>query len=180
MSIEAGTYKARATGHCVLGESKNKGTPFIELYFSIVGGPNNGAQVRWSSYFTDTPGKDKMTVSDRTIKAMQVMGWKGDDLSEFSDGELHGLGDNEVSIVVDLESYENDEGETKTVPRVQWVNSAQGYLNVEQSMSKAAAAQFAQRLRGRVHALKGKGPVVDAPANQGKGESDVNSDEIPF
>lgn len=187
MSITAGTYKARAIGPCVLGESKEKGTPFIELYFVITSGPNEGQQVRWSSYFTDTAGKDGMTVAGRTIKAMQTMGWQGDDLGEFANGELHGLGDNEVGIVVELETYER-EGEVKSVPRVKWVNAGGGYLSTEQAMDRGAAASFAARMRGLVHSVKAKSPPPAAKAAPKNGSAPLapaasdfpDSDEIPF
>lgn len=152
--ISDGKYRARATGQVVLGKSKEKGTPFIELYFVITEGPNVGGEIRWSGYFSD--GKcGKVTVAERTIQSLQMCGWQGDDLSEFEDGDLHGLDANEVQIVVELEEYES-EGETRTTPRVAWVNRLGGFLNVDNAMSKEQASSFGDRMKGLVLKMRSK------------------------
>lgn len=143
MAITNGTYRAKACGACVLGTSRDKGTPFIEVYFQIQDGENKGGRVRWTGYFTEK-------ASERSIQALQFCGWTGEDLSEFSDGHLHGLDTNDVEIVVELEEYENREGETKRTPRVQWVNRAGGFLNTAAAMNEEAARSFGDRIRGLV------------------------------
>ncbi len=153
MTIENGTYRAKASGACVLGTSKAKGTPFIELYFKISGGEADGKLVRWTSYFTDN-------TSERTIQALVLMGWQGDDLSEFEDGTLHGLDSNEVDIVVENEEFTTDAGETRQSPRVQWVNRPGGRLNVEGAMNTAAAKTFSERMRGLVLNVRKGTPVA--------------------
>ena len=176
MSITGGTYKARAAGECVLGESKKKGTPFIEFYFKIAEGENNGGLVRWTGYFAEN-------TNERSIAALQLCGWIGDDLSEFADGKLHGLDRNEVSIVVDLEEYTNNQGEKRHSPRVLWVNKPGGPLNVEAKMNEGAAAAFGSRMRGLVHKMKEKSPHPAAkptPSNTSRGESEAESDPSPF
>jgi hypothetical protein len=150
--ISAGTYRARAIGPCVLGTSKNNGTPFIELYFQIVGGDNAGGKVRWTSYFSEKS-------SERTIQALKIMGWSGEDLSDFSDCCLHDLDTNEVDIVVELETYKNKDGEERTSARVKWVNRACGYLNTDGAMNAEAAQSFGNRMRGLVLAVKAKQPA---------------------
>ncbi len=154
--ITDGRYKARATGEVVLGESAKKGTPFIELYFEILEGENKGGQVRWTGYFADGSKK-------RTVQSLMYCGWSGEDLGEFTDGELHGLDENEVEIVVALEEYEatKEDGtaETRTSPRVQWVNRVGGYLNVENAMSKDKAASFGDKMRGLVLSMKKAAPA---------------------
>lgn len=179
--IDPGTYKARATGECVLGTSKNAGTPFIEVYLEITEGEFKGQTARWTSYFTDK-------TSERTIKSMQLMGWRGDDLTDFSEGALNGLDSNEVSIVVEHEEYDR-EGETKTAVKVAWVNSLTGFLNIQQRMNTGAAAEFAQRMRGLVHKVKASNPVPTqtkpsngAPPRAPSPPADTSGsdDEIPF
>ncbi len=145
MAITNGTYKARACGECVLGESKKKETPFIEVYFEILAGENAGGKVRWTGYM-----KEGSEATVRTIEALITCGWKGEDPSEFSDGKLHGLDKNEVEIVVELEEYTNDEGDTRKSPRVQWVNKSGGFLNTAAKMSPQAAQSFGDRMRGLV------------------------------
>ena len=148
MAITDGKYKAKACGQVVLGKSADKGTPFIECYFRILDGDNKGGEVRWTSFFTDKS-------SARTIESLQHAGWEGDDISEFLDGELHGLDKNEVQIVVELEDYEKD-GEKRTAPRVQWVNKLGGYLNVQNAMSKEEASSFGESMKGLVLKMKQK------------------------
>ncbi len=141
--ITNGTYRAKASGNCVLGTSKNKGTPYLEFYFQILDGENKGGRVRWTGYFTEN-------TSERSIQSLQVCGWQGEDLSDFEDGELHGLDACDVEIVVELEEYEDQEGNTKRSPRVQWVNRAGGFLNTESAMNPQAAKSFGDRMRGLV------------------------------
>lgn len=152
MAITAATYRARASGNCVLGTSKNKGTAFIEVYFKIANGENAGSMVRYTGYFTEN-------TNERTIQSLQLCGWQGDDLSEFADGELHGLDANDVDIVVEIETYENAEGEARSHPRVAWINRPGGFLNTEQAMNDDAAKAFGDRMRGLVLAVKQKHPV---------------------
>jgi hypothetical protein len=152
MAITNGMYRARACGECVLGTSKNKGTPFLELYFMIVDGDNKGGRVRWQGYFSEN-------TNERSIQSLQICGWNGDDLSEFADGALHGLDRNEVEIVVELEEYQDKEGNTKKSPRVQWVNRAGGFLNKDAAMNDDAARSFGERMRGLVIKSREKNPI---------------------
>lgn len=160
MALANGTYRAKASGACVLGESANKSTPYLELYFKVIDGPSTGQLVRWTGYFTEN-------TNERTINSLITMGWHGEDPSEFADGQLHGLDANEVDIVVENEEYEKD-GTMRMSPRVQWVNRPGGYLNVENAMKTEAAKGFGARMRGLVMAIRAKNPV--------KG----NGSEFPF
>ncbi len=181
--ITAGTYKARVQGECVLGTSKSKGTPFIEFYLTILDGENKGGRARWTGYFTEN-------TNERSIQSLQTCGWAGDDLSEFGDGALHGLDSNEVEIVVELEEYENAEGERKVSPRVAWINRAGGFLNKAAAMNEGAAAKFGETMRGLVLKTKAKTPVVQqtkpaaakpaARAPSPAPTADLPEDEIPF
>lgn len=152
--ISAGTFKARATGACVLGTSKNKGTPYLEFYLAVIGGEHEGALVRWTGYFTEN-------TSERSIQALQTCGWQGEDLSEFSDGALHGLDAKEVEIVVEIETYQSAEGEDRHAPRVAWINRPGGFLNTESAMNDDAAKAFGASMRGLVLTMKKKNPVKD-------------------
>ena len=160
MSITAGTYKARAVGQVVLGESAQKKTPFVEVYFRITEGDHEGKEARWTSYFSDTRSATaKKSPAERTLEALYLCGWQTEDgdVSVFSDGELHGLDSHEVEVVVELEEYEK-EGETRTSPRVQWVNRLGGarYLNVKNAMSKTSAQSFGERMKGLALKMKAK------------------------
>lgn len=184
MALTAGTYKARVEGECVLGESKNKGTPFLEFYLTITAGDAKGQRARWTGYFTEN-------ATERSIQALQFCGWQGEDLSEFSDGALHGLDSNDVEIVVELEDYEveYEDGtkETKTAPRVAWINRAGGFLNKAAAMDPAAAKSFGDRMRGLVLKSKEKNPqptakpaLANASAPQLLQGQPAPNDGIPF
>ena len=149
--IANGTYRARATGACVLGTSAQKGTPFIEFYFKVSEGDQAGSMVKWTGYFTEN-------TNERTVAALLLCGWQGEDPSDFADGELHGLDSNDVDIVVEIEEYEK-EGETKRSAKVQWVNRPGGYLNVANAMKTDAAKSFGDRMRGLVIAMRSKTPA---------------------
>lgn len=156
--ITNGTYRARATGACVLGTSANKGTPYLELYFKVSEGDHKNTLVRWTGYFTEN-------TNERTIQSLLLMGWQGEDPSEFADGKLHGLDSKDVDIVVEIEEYEDAEGNPKKSPRVQWVNSPGGYLNTDNAMNTDAAKSFGERMRGLVVAMREKTPGAKAAAD---------------
>ena len=150
MAITAGTYRARATGNVVLGTSTKKGTPFIEFYFAITDGESKGGSARWTSYFSEK-------TSARTIESLAHCGWRGEDLSEFSDGALHGLDACEVEVVIELEEYEK-EGEKRTSPRVAWVNKigAGKFLNTDAAMNVDTALSFGEKMRALVMAVQAR------------------------
>ncbi len=184
MAITAGTYRARVSGECVLGTSKEKHTPFIEFYLRILTGENQGGTVKWTGYFTEN-------TNERSIQSLQICGWQGEDVGEFSDGELHGLDANEVDIVVEIETYQNREtGEERSRPRVAWINRPGGFLNTDAAMNKAAAAAFGERMRGLVLKTREKMPMPAPKPGSGGGSkpstatsndvSDAVDDGIPF
>lgn len=181
--IQAGKYTARAVGNAVIGTAKT-GTDFIQFYLIVTEGASKGERVRWDGYFTEN-------TNERTIKALQLLGWQGEDLSEFSDGGLHGLDSNDVEIVVELEEYQgtDEKYKGKSFPRVAWINSIVGFLNTKAAMDPGAAAAFGARMRGLVLQAKAKNPTpaakpnatgvapaVDAPAV----DAPAADDGIPF
>lgn len=153
MAIKDGKYKARAVDQ-VLGTIGEKGTPVIEVMFEIGDGDNKGGRLRWSGWLSEK-------AAARTIEGLQTCGWRGEDLGEFSDGQLHGLDKNEVEIVVELEEYEDKEGNKRTAPRVQWVNKFVG-LNIKNAMAKEEAASFGEKMKGLVLKMKSKQPPSEA------------------
>jgi hypothetical protein len=160
MAIKDGTYNGRATGSVVLGKSPDKGTPFIEFLFVLSEGEAAGEEVRWTGYFSESKC-GKGTVAERTIQSLQYCGWQGDDLSEFANGDLHGLDTNEVRLVIENEPWKSDP--TKTTPRVQWVNKIGAGLNVQNALSKDDAASFGDKMKGLVLKMRTK---TNAPATK--------------
>lgn len=165
---KGGTFRGRACGQVVLGNSAKKGTPQIQFYFGITKGPHEGERVRWTGYF----GEKSAT---RTIESLQHCGWMGEDLAEFQDGELHGLDRNEVELVVEMELWtvqvEDEQGnvheDERSAPRVQWVNAGTGFLNIENAMKPEEAASFGDKMRALVLKAKQKKglPPAEDPAS---------------
>ncbi len=164
--VNGGKYTARATGSVVLGKSKNKDTPFIEFYFQVKGGDCDGVRVRWTSYFSDK-------TSERTVQSLETCGWSGDDISAFVDGGLHGLDKNDVEIVVEMESFTDQNGAAKNTARVAWVNRL-GYLNTEAAMTEDAAAAFGAKMNDLIAAWRTKSPRKEnATPDTSAGDPDI-------
>ena len=140
-----GTHAARALT-AVLSETK-KGDPQVVVDFQLLDIEGQSPHIAWYGYFTDK-------TMDRTIETLRLCGWKGSDLNS-----LDGLGDNEVSIVLETEEYEG-----KARQKVQWVNRAGG-LAMANPLSADQAKAFAAKMRGAVLAFDQK---AGKPAANGK------------
>lgn len=154
MAMTNGTYPIRVMGDVVLGESKDKKTPFIEFYCEIADGENKGGRARFTGYFGPNS-------SARTIEALQICGWEGDDLSEFADGELHGLDKHVVDGVIELEEWKDDKDVVHTTPRVKWINKPGGRVNVDNAMAPEKAQAFGAKMKGLVQATRARKPAGD-------------------
>lgn len=130
-----GTVRARAK-EWGLGVSSS-GKEQIAVMFELVG-DHAGQTITWFGYFTEN------TV-DRTLDSLRHCGWDSDNIAE-----LDNLNANEVELVLDEEEYE---GKVRT--KVKWVNRP-ARLMMKEQMTPAAAAAFAQRLRGKTVAHKQK------------------------
>lgn len=153
--LEAGTYKARATAGW-LGESAQKGTPYVGVMFSVIDGPHNGEQISWNGWLTEGAMK-------HTVKSLRVCGWQGDDLSA-----LDTIKRNEVFLVVEIEA----DGYGQPRPRVRWINSTQGGPAMEAALKGSAAKAMAEKHRAAVIALR------QAEGNGGAAE--FSDDDLPY
>ena len=176
MSIEAGTYKARAGAPetAQFGYTKNDNEQ-IAVVFTIVEGPHEGHRITWFGNFSS----EKST--EIAVKALRACGWAGNDMSD-----LTGIDSLDVEIVVELEEYD---GKTRT--KVKWVNAlGGGAVKLEKTMSDAQRRAFAARMRGvaagvapiggaRAPAPRSPGPAAPSgSASEGFGRS--GGDDIPF
>jgi len=94
MSIDAGTYRARAVaGKEQYGQTKN-GTDQVVLEMDL---PDLGQTVSVFLYFSDA-------AAPHSIKRLRLAGWTGDDLSN-----LEGLGSRECDVVVKYEDYKGEQ-----------------------------------------------------------------------
>lgn len=166
MAIEnGGRYECRAIGPVIIGESKEKKTPFVEFNYKIETGPNSGGVLKFTGYFSEK-------TMERTFEAMRTSGWEGDDLAEFADNELHGLGKNLVSVQAELEEYVNKEGRKAITARAAWVNPL-GYIDTKRAMSTSSLSSLSERLRAASLASKTKAEASSEPdpwEEQPKGE----------
>jgi hypothetical protein len=95
-----------------VGESKEKGTPLVNVNYEIVAGPNSGQFISGQHYITEG-------AVEFTIKALRASGWSGVNCSDPND--LGGMGTRKVELVVEAESYEG-----KSYPKVKFVNAPGG------------------------------------------------------
>jgi hypothetical protein len=126
------------------GRSKVKGTLQAAVMFAILDeGSYRGRRLRWMGYFTD----DSV---DRTIEALRLCGFKGDELSELPRQKL----DQEVSITVEHEEYDG-----KTRAKVAWVNAAGGGMKMANPLNATELRQFSAKYKAKVRSK----PAVDGP-----------------
>lgn len=157
--IPKGYYRARATDGA-LGNSSKKLTPQVVVNFVLTDEEFAGERLPWIGYFTEA-------TEERTLEALRICGWKGDDLDN-----LEGITDNEVELMVDLETFEG-----KVRAKVQFVNRAGGFQQ-KVPMTPDAAKEFAARMRGKAAASRIKaGTPSTAPASSPGGGPD---DKLPF
>ena len=141
--IQPGVYDApQVTAHRVV-KSMTKGTPGVEIDFRVYyPNPDNPG---WAGY-ADTRATLWMSEGaiDRTIDALEYLGWVGSDIMELGDGVLKLDGSN-ASIDVRAEEYK---GETQI--RVAFVNQIGGGGGTpdEQQVS-AINARLAARRRSQ-------------------------------
>jgi len=166
--IAPGTYLARVVGGVVLGESTDKGTPFVEFNFQL---KDHLDIIKYTGYLTDAAAK-------RTIDALRTCGWKGVDLLDFAGGKACGIDANEVAVVVEHKKYVNKNGEEKTAVEVAWVNRAGGQKLSENTLSSDKARALSAKLRGIAVASAPK--PLDKPTNYAGNHVDVDDNEIPF
>ena len=146
--ISVGRYRARAR-EAQLGYTQG-GKEQIAVQFELLDEGAGGAMLTWYGYFTEK-------TTSRTLEALRICGWIGDDLSN-----LAGVTSNEVELVVEPE--EGLDGQQRM--RVRWVNRlGGGALALKNAMDDQQRREFAARMKGDVIASKqASGPAAAAPA----------------
>lgn len=154
--IENGArYTCRAIGPVIIGESKEKKTPYIEYNYKIEEGANAGGVLKFTGYFSEK-------TLERTFEAMRTSGWDGDDLNDFADNMLHGLEKNLVSVQAELEEYVNKEGRKAIQTRAAWVNPL-GYVDTKRAMPTSSLSSLSERLRANAIASRTKAEASNEP-----------------
>ncbi len=152
MSIQAGTYRARAVaGSEQYGQTTN-GNDQIVVTMDL---PDLGEQVSVFLYFSDA-------AAPHSIKRLRRAGWSGDDLSN-----LEGLGSQDCEVSVKYEDYK---GEQKM--KVEIVNG--GTVTLESTLDDKAKKAFGAKFKALAKSTPkpaGVAPVNGAPPAAG---------DIPF
>jgi hypothetical protein len=150
--ISKGNYTGKGFGVPELGESTEKKTPFVRVAIQIQGGEFDGRIVNRDLYFSE-----KTTA--RTMEVLRNLGctFPGNDITDFT-----GYGSTAVNFTVEHESYEKD-GETKTVAKIGFINSAGG-INAAARMDEAQKAAFRAKMMGTVAASAGAQKTTNGPA----------------
>jgi hypothetical protein len=137
--LDQGTYRGRPV-RAALGMT-GTGKEQIGVLFEFV--EPVGHRMTWYGFFTDDTW-------DRTIEALRACGWRGDDLTDFVEGQQLPAGfDQEVELVVKHEVYQG-----KTTARIAFVNSGGG-LAMKETLTQDQAKAFAARMQRRIATLGG-------------------------
>jgi hypothetical protein len=180
--IPAGTWRARGVS-AELGYTKeNNEQVGVALQFSPGQDPAvDGQTLTWYGSFSE---KSEL----HTLKALRALGWSSDSLADLS-----GVDAAEVEVVV---MHEPDlQGQLRA--RVRFINPiGSGGVAMRIKMSAEQAAEFAERMRGRVLALGAKAPQPRAappsqrapaparaprpPANPANAVQAPEGDDLPF
>lgn len=145
--IGEGTFKARGL-EAELGTT-DSGKEQVAVLLELLEGDDQGKHITWYGYFTEA-------TTDRTLEALRLLGWQGDDLSD-----LRGIDANEVYAVIIHDEYDG-----KVRAKVNFINGNAG-IALKNKMSVGDAKAFAERMKGHVLAQRqkqGQGGAAAQPA----------------
>ena len=143
--------KARATGDFAFGTA-NTGTIQVGIQIEALstdetGEITAGSTYTWYGFFTEKS-------EARTLDALEIAGWNGNDGDDFVN--LVGLGTTEFEVQFEEEDAVNEQGEvTGTRWRPTFIN--RGGIAMRDQMDDAAKLAFAQQMRGAILARRGGG-----------------------
>jgi hypothetical protein len=182
--LTAGTYKATVVG-AYLGESNEKKTPYYGIEFQL----ENNENIDWLAYLTDN-------TKERNLNTLLSLGFKGNKISDLADTsksikDLFEFPEEDIFVVIEMESFEASDGTTKEKAKVQFVNVGERKSNITKFEHKQAVATFkSHTFDGDLQRIKKEGPKLPAkkekPADTPKtshemaAEKNYTADEIPF
>ncbi len=151
-----GKYMARGRT-LTLGEAKT-GTPQVAVGFEILDG---GGHISWHGFLS-------AAAEQRTIEAIQGMGWEGNDITELPALMDAGKLSRVVEIVVVNEEYNG-----KVRPKIKFVNAVGGRMA---PLKGGALAYVQARIKARIGEV-GAQPPAGGDNDYGRGDPD---DSLPF
>lgn len=145
--MKVGKYRAKACG-VDFGSTQN-GNEFVAVAFEV-----DGQVETWSGYLTDKS-------VERTLRALRLMGWQGNDLATLTVADLPGWVQVDIREDKDREGnvVTNDDGTPRT--RIAWVNSITGMTSAP--LPQNARQALALRLRKAVADAPVVAPTLEAP-----------------
>lgn len=150
-----------------LGQSKEKGTPYVHLQLIVTDDDEDGKTIPWYGYLSDK-------AIERTIETLVAcFNFDGDLTSLYAEAQtFEGM---KVNIVVEEESYEG-----KARFKVKWMNPA-GYVHAAQSLAPETAKMLIAGLGNKT-----KAAALDAKSRLGRPKevaapkiADME-DDVPF
>lgn len=174
MKTTAGTYKAILEG-AFLGESKEKKTPYFGLEFKL----ENGETMESVHYLTET-------TKERNLKVLLDVGFIAAHISDIAD-ESKPMSElfrpvEDINVIVEMESYQDGEGNDKEKPIIKWVNV--GYRSNVAKFDKAQAVKTFKGLSidGDLARIRKEGPKIAAPKPAAAPPLPANfaQEDIPF
>ncbi len=141
--IPIGKYKAQVVA-CSYGISPNKGTPYVQLVFSVLEDAElEGDRVDWFGWLSqpvdssDEQLAKSAAQAERVAKSLVTCGYGGDDPEDFASGDA-GLVPSIVQIDVQHEEFQG-----KTKAKVAWINAVGQPLADDKKASLRAAMKNA-------------------------------------
>lgn len=186
LPLEKATYRAIAIA-TALDQSSQKNTKYIAVNFEIVDDDHYAGETpqAWKGYFTEK-------TEARTVESLQHMGYQGDNMEDFASLDREGcsrLLPGVVEIVCEPESFVGDDGNERTVLKVQWVNRVGGgRFKASNPLEGGELKAFAAQMKSVFRNARAAGPRVITPKSAGSGSSKpaqtsapaVSDDDIPF
>lgn len=147
---------------CQFGHSSNKGTPQVVVCFEVLRGPQAGQRMSWIGYFTEKS-------EERTLKALRLCGFTGDDLDAFA-GQVP---NNEVQI--DVQEETDNQGRIRT--KIAWINdpSFGSGMKMENALSGADLRKFGAQFKSKLKSL----PPVKTTEAKREAPSDAEPEPDP-
>ena len=165
MQMENGSYAARMIkpdqGAASVYETES-GALMLALKFQIAGdGPIITAR---QCLVSGRNAKNPSTVMENAIKSLKSWsGWDGSDPYWFIDTDLSEI---DVELVVENESYQDQQGNTRTGPSVKWINkpgSGAGKALPDAADRKLILAKYGSKFRALSGGVPAKAPAPRAP-----------------
>lgn len=167
MSIEPGTYPARAVASEVgYGESSN-GNEQISVPFELLDGDGSptGKRITWIGTFASQAS------TDLALKSLKAAGWDG-----VPRAELTGLGSKDCELVIDVER--SDKG--TVYPVVKYVNEpGGGRFAFRKPLDAGGKARLFAKIKAHQLA-NASGAPAPAPARGAGYAATQSGDDIPF